>query len=125
MPKPLYRPFFAAPLLYITLLIGTPLAHASEIKVLMKDMKHSMRGAMASKTIPELSGYVTRLERDVQQASRQNYRSDQATYNEGMQTLGRELTAVDQEIHANNLTAAKQALRKINDSGKHYHHLLN
>jgi soluble cytochrome b562 len=114
----------ARTLLCVSLLAAAPVAHAGEIKMLMKDMKLAMRGAMASTTMPELSGYVTRLERDTQQASRQPYRSDQPTYDEGMQALRQELAEVNQAIHANDMNAAKQALRRINDTKKHYHDLL-
>jgi soluble cytochrome b562 len=111
-------------LLCVTLLAATPLVQAGEIKMLMKDMKLAMRGAMTSTTMPELSGYVARLESDAQQASRQPYRSDQPTYDEGMQALRQELAEVDQAIHVNDMNAAKQALRRINDTKKHYHDLL-
>lgn len=83
-----------------------------------------MQGAMDSRTIPEMKGYVTRLESDAQQASRQRYRNDQPTYDEGMRTLRDELADVDRAIQANDLSAAKQALRRINGSKKHYHDLL-
>ncbi|WP_081055723.1 cytochrome b562 [Burkholderia diffusa] len=99
-------------------------ACASEIKTLMRDMKHAMQGAMDSRTIPEMKGYVTRLESDAQQASRQRYRNDQPTYDEGMRTLRDELADVDRAIQANDPSAAKQALRRINGSKKHYHDLL-
>ncbi len=99
-------------------------ALAGEIKILMRDMKHAMQGAMASHTIPELSGYVARLESDVQQVSRQPYRDDQATYDEGMHALRDELVEVDRAIQANDLTGAKQALRRINGTRSHYHELL-
>ena len=115
----------ARTLLCVSLLAAAPLAHAGEIKMLMKDMKRAMQGAMASTTMPALSGYVARLESDTQQASRQPYRSDQPTYDEGMQALRQELAEVDQAIHANDMNAAKQALRRINDTKKHYHDLLN
>ena len=39
-------------------------------------------------------------------------------------TGARELTEVDRAIAANDLPAAKQALRRINDTKKHYHDLL-
>lgn len=99
-------------------------ACAGEIKTLMTDMKHAMRGAMESRTIPEMKGYVTRLESDAQLASRQRYRDDQPTYDEGMRTLRDELVAVDRAIEADDLSAAKQALRRIDDSKKRYHDLL-
>ncbi|WP_260433565.1 cytochrome b562 [Burkholderia sp. Bp8998] len=99
-------------------------ACAGEIKPLMKDMKHAMQGAMNSRTIPEMKGYVARLESDAQQAGRQRYRDDQPTYDDGMRTLHDELTEVDRAIEANDLPGAKQALRRINDSKKHYHDLL-
>jgi soluble cytochrome b562 len=112
-------------LLCVSLLAAAPLAHAGEIKILMKDMKQAMQGAMASTTVPELSGYVTRLEGDAQRARHLPYRGDQSTYDEGMQTLREELTEVDRAIQANDLNAAKQALRRINSTRKHYHDLLS
>jgi soluble cytochrome b562 len=42
-----------------------------------------------------------------------------------MQTLREELTEVDRAIQANDLNAAKQALRRINSTRKHYHDLLS
>lgn len=112
-------------LLCVSLLATAPLAHASEIKILMKDMKRALQGAMASTTMPELSGYVATLESDAQRASRQPYRGDQPTYDEGMQALRQELTEVDRAVQANDMNAAKQALRRITDTKKHYHDLLS
>ncbi|WP_244106774.1 cytochrome b562 [Burkholderia anthina] len=108
----------------VLLSVAAAPACAGEIKTLMRDMKHAMQGAMSSRTIPEMKGYVTRLENDALQASRQRYRDDQSTYDEGMGTLRDELTAVDRAIQANDLPAAKQALRRINGTKKHYHDLL-
>ncbi|ALV61658.1 MULTISPECIES: cytochrome b562 [Burkholderia cepacia complex] len=108
----------------VLLALAAPPVHAGEIKILMRDMKHAMQGAMSSRTIPELSGYVTRLESDAQQASHQSYRDDQPTYDEGMRILRDELTEVDRAIQANDLAAAKQALRRINGTRKRYHDLL-
>ena len=112
-------------LLCASLLAASPFAHAGEIKTLMKDMKLAMRGAMASTTMPQLSDYVARLERNVNLASHQSYRDDQPTYDEGMQTLRQELAEVDQAIQANDMTTAKSDLRKIDATRKHYHALLN
>lgn len=83
-----------------------------------------MRGALDSKTMPVLSRYVVRLKNDVHQASRLPYRSDQSTYDKGMLTLRNELTEVDRAIQANDMKAAKRALREINATKRHYHHLL-
>lgn len=118
-----FRLRFCAALGLLLSLAAAP-ACAGEIKTLMKDMKQAMQGAMNSQTIPEMNGYVTRLESDVQQASRQPYRDDQATYDEGMRTLRDELTEVDRAIQANDLAAAKAALRRINGTKKHFHDLL-
>ena len=90
----------------------------------MRDMNVAMQGAMASTTMPQLSEYVARLERDVQQASRQSYRDDQSTYDEGMQALRQQLAEVDQAIRVNDMNGAKKALRGINSTRKHYHDLL-
>ncbi len=54
--------------------------------------------------MPALSSYVGRLERDVEQASHQPYRDDQPAYDEGMQTLWRELAEIVQAIRANDMT---------------------
>ncbi|VWB96350.1 cytochrome B562 [Burkholderia lata] len=108
----------------VLLSVAAAPACAGEIKTLMTDMKHAMQGAMGSRTTAEMNGYVARLESDAQQASRQRYRDDQATYDEGMRALRDELTEVDQAIQANDLTAAKQALRRINSTKKRYHDLL-
>ena len=125
MPKLLPRVYFQALLLCAPLVIGAQMAHAGEIKVAMKEMKHALRGAIASTTMPELARYVAQLEKNAEQASRQSYRSDQATYDEGMQKLKQELAVVDQAIRANDINEAKQDLRKIDATRKHYHDLLN
>ncbi|WP_234745413.1 cytochrome b562 [Burkholderia sp. WTPI3] len=108
----------------VMLSVAAAPACAGEIKTLMTDMKHAMQGAMASRTTAEMNGYVARLESDAQQASRQRYRDDQATYDEGMRALRDELTEVDRAIQADDLSAAKQALRRINGTKKRYHDLL-
>ncbi|UMY33419.1 cytochrome b562 [Burkholderia contaminans] len=118
-----FRLRFCAALAVLLSLAAAP-ACAGEIKTLMRDMKHAMQGAMNSQTIPEMKGYVARLEGDAQQAARQRYRNDQPTYDEGMRTLQNELTEVDRAIQANDLSAAKQALRRINGTRKRYHDLL-
>lgn len=125
MSKLLPRVYLQALLVCAPLVIGAPVAHAGEIKVVMKDMKRAMQGAMASTSMPELSRYVAQLEKDAEQASRQPYRDDQATYDEGMQKLKQQLAATDDAIRANDMNAAKQALRSINGTRKHYHDLLN
>lgn len=109
------------------LLLCVPLtmAHASEIKVAMKDMKSAMRGALASTSMPELSHYVAQFERRAEQASRMPYRGDQATYDAGMQKLKQQLGAVDDAIRANDMNRAKRDLRMIDATRKHYHDLLN
>jgi soluble cytochrome b562 len=114
----------ASLLLCASLLAVSSFAQAGEIKMLMKDMKLAMQGAMASTTMPAFSSYVARLERDVEQVSHQPYRDDQPTYDEGMQALRRELVEVDQAIRANDMTTAKNALRRIDGTRKHYHDLL-
>lgn len=111
-------------LLCASLLAISPFSQAGEIKILMKDMKLAMQGALASTSMPEFSSYVVRLERDVEQASQQSYRDDQPTYDEGMQKLRQELVEVDRAVRANDMTAAKTTLRQINGTRKHYHDLL-
>ncbi|KAK43724.1 cytochrome B562 [Caballeronia jiangsuensis] len=124
MAKPrLYKNLRA--LLCASLLAAASLAHAGEIKTLMKDMKRAMQGALASTTMPELRGYVTRLESDAQQASREPYHGDQRTYDEGMQALREELAQVEEAIQANNMSDAKRALLQINSAKKRYHRLLS
>ncbi|MFM0327772.1 cytochrome b562 [Caballeronia glebae] len=121
--KPLYMSLRT--LLCASLIAAASSSHAGEIKTLMKDMKRAMQGAMASTTMPELSGYVARFESDTQLASRQPYHGDQHTYDEGMQALRQKLAEVDREIQAKNLSAAKRALLQINGMKKHYHDLLS
>ncbi|WP_186046633.1 cytochrome b562 [Burkholderia gladioli] len=123
MNSPSFRLRFCAALAVLLSVAASP-ASAGEIKTLMRDMKHTMQGAMNSRTIPEMKGYVTRLESDAQQASRQRYRDDQPTYDEGMRALQGELADVNRAIEANDLSAAKQALRRINGTKRHYHDLL-
>lgn len=110
--------------LAVLLSVAAAPACAGEIKTLMRDMKHAMQGAMNSRTVPEMKAYVARLDSDAQQASRQRYRDDQPTYDEGMRTLQGQLADVDHAIQANDLKAARQALRRINGTKKHYHDLL-
>jgi hypothetical protein len=43
----------------VLLSVVTASACAGEIKTLMRDMKHAMQGAMDSRTIPEMKGYVS------------------------------------------------------------------
>jgi soluble cytochrome b562 len=107
------------------LLVAAPLAHAGEIRTLMRDMNQAMKGAMASTTMPQLSSYVSRLERDARQASRQRYSDDQATYDEGMKALGQELAEVDRAIKADDMAAAKRGLHRIISTRNHYHNLLS
>ena len=114
----------ASLLLCASLLTVSSFAQAGEIKTLMKDMKLAMQAALASTTMPALSSYVARLERDVEQVSHQSYRDDQPTYDEGMQALRGQLAEVDQAIRANDMTTAKNALRRIDGTRKHYHALL-
>ncbi|AOR73461.1 cytochrome B562 [Burkholderia stabilis] len=118
-----FRLRFCAALAVLLSVAAAP-ACAGEIKTLMRDMKHAMQGAANSQTIPEMKAYMARLESDVQQASRQKYRDDQPTYDEGMRTLQGQLADVDHAIQANDLSAAKQALRRISGTKKHYHDLL-
>lgn len=118
-----FRLRFCAALAVLLSVAAAP-ACAGEIKTLMRDMKHAMQGAANSQTIPEMKAYMARLESDAQQASRQKYRDDQPTYDEGMRTLQGQLADVDHAIQANDLSAAKQALRRINGTKKHYHDLL-
>lgn len=110
---------------FVLLFLAASAAHAGEIKPLMRDMKSAMRGAMNSSTMAQFSGYVTRLENDATLAGRQPYRSDPATYREGMQALQREFGPVDEAIHANDLAGAKRELAKIDQTRRHYHDLLN
>lgn len=118
-----FRLRFCAALAVLLSVAAAP-ACAGEIKTLMRDMKHAMQGAANSQTIPEMKAYMARLESDAQQASRQRYRDDQPTYDEGMRTLQGQLADVDHAIQANDLSTAKQALRRINGTKKHYHDLL-
>ncbi|MCA8024810.1 cytochrome b562 [Burkholderia cepacia] len=123
MNSPSFRLRFCAALAVLLSVAAAP-ACAGEIKTLMRDMKHAMQGAANSQTIPEMKAYMARLESDAQQASRQKYRDDQPTYDEGMRALQGQLADVDHAIQANDLSAAKQALRRINGTKKHYHDLL-
>ncbi|OOA08442.1 hypothetical protein A8F55_26095 [Burkholderia cenocepacia] len=46
----------------VLLALAAPPVHAGEIKILMRDMKHAMQGAMSSRTIPELrDGFIKAL----------------------------------------------------------------
>ncbi len=123
MNSPLLRLRFCAALAVLLSVAAAP-ACAGEIKTLVRDMKHAMQGAANSQTIPEMKAYMGQLESDAQRASRQKYRDDQPTYDEGMRTLQGQLAEVDHAIQANDLSAAKQALRRINGTKKHYHDLL-
>ncbi|MGN6581325.1 MAG: cytochrome b562 [Bordetella sp.] len=107
------------------LLAAAPLAHAGEIRNLMRDMNQAMSGAMSSTTMPQLTRYVSRLERDAQQASQQHYGYDQGTYNQGMKALRQDLSKVDQAIKAGDMAAAKRELQQVIRTRNHYHHLLS
>ncbi|MCW3478924.1 cytochrome b562 [Neisseriaceae bacterium JH1-16] len=108
----------------LALLSAAPMAQAGPVKSLMKNMKQEMQNALNSNSMPEFSQHFARLKSDAQQASKQSYRSDQATYNEGMAQLEKELAVVEQNIQANNLQGAKDSLKSINKTKKHYHDLL-
>lgn len=107
------------------LLAAAPLAHAGEIRNLMRDMNQAMSGAMASTTMPQLARFVTRLEHDAQQASQQHYGYDQRTYSQGMNALRQDLSKVDQAIKAGDMAAAKRELQQVIRTRNHYHHLLS
>lgn len=100
-------------------------AQAGEVKKLMKDMKVAMQQAMASKSMPEFSQNFSRLQNDAKLASEQTWRADPALYKEGMQKLQFQFAAVDAQIKANNLAAAKSALNDANPIKKKYHNYLN
>lgn len=100
-------------------------AQAGEIKRVMKDMKVTMNGAMSSSSMAEFSSYFTRFQNDVAHAGKLPYKSDPSTYQQGMQELQKGMDAVNVQVHANNLQGAKEALRKLNSTKKHYHDLLN
>jgi len=108
----------------LALLSAAPMVQAGPVKSLMKNMKQEVQSALNSNSMPEFSQHFTLLKSDVQQASKQSYRSDQATYNEGIAQLEKELAVVEQNIQANNLQGAKDSLKSINKTKKHYHDLL-
>lgn len=109
----------------LALFSAAPMVQAGQVKSLMKDMKQEMQSALNSNSMPEFSQHFAQLKSDAQQASKQSYRSDQATYDEGMAQLEKELAVVEQDIQANNLQGAKESLKSINKTKKHYHDLLN
>ncbi|PRP72070.1 hypothetical protein BUE93_02745 [Chromobacterium amazonense] len=116
-----------APLVAIALLAvfsAAPMAHAGPVKSLMKNMKQEMQSALNSSSMPAFRQHFALLKSDVQQASKQSYRSDQATYDKGIAQLQKELAVVEQNIQANNLQGAKDSLKNINKTKKHYHDLL-
>jgi len=106
------------------MLVSAP-AHAGEIKRVMKLMKQDYNGAVNSTSIAEMAPYVHKLQADVTTASKLSLSGDQATYNKGMQTLLQQVGTVDHAVQANDLNAAKAALKQINMTRHHYHDLLN
>lgn len=101
------------------------MAQAGEVKKVMKDMKIAMQQAMDSKSMPEFSQKFSRLQNDAKLANAQAWKADPALYKEGMQKLQFQLDAVDAQIKANNLSAAKLALSNVNPIKKKYHNYLN
>lgn len=101
------------------------MAQAGEVKKVMKDMKIAMQQAMDSKSMPEFSQKFLRLQNDAKLANAQAWKADPALYKEGMQKLQFQLDAVDAQIKANNLSAAKLALSNVNPIKKKYHNYLN
>jgi len=100
-------------------------AHAGEVKKIMKDMKLAMQGALASQNMPDFIQNFTRLQNDTKQASVQTWKADASLYKEGMQKLQTQFDAVEVQVKANNLAAAKQALEQVNPIKKKYHNYLN
>lgn len=98
---------------------------ASPLKQDMRDMKRAFVGAMNSKSIQEFSLYAEQLQAGADAAGKLQFRDDPATYQEGMKTLQRDLSLMNQAIQSNDLRLAKNSLRAINDDRKHYHDQLN
>ncbi|AXE35481.1 cytochrome B562 [Chromobacterium phragmitis] len=111
-------------LLALTLLAPAP-AQAGELKVLMKDMKTALNGALGSASMPEFSRYLARLRNDADKAGKLPYADNPADYREGMRALSANLDKTEQLAHTGDLAAAKQSLQAANQTRKHYHRLLN
>ncbi|WP_028534306.1 cytochrome b562 [Paludibacterium yongneupense] len=103
----------------------SPTVLGNEVKQVMKDMRREYNAAMASTTIAEFGKNMASLHASVGSASHINFSSDPATYQQGMQELEQGLARVDLALKANDLAAAKNALRQMNSTKKHYHDLLN
>lgn len=111
-------------LLAIACLATTP-ARAGEIKTVMKDMKTTMKAALASNNMADFSKYFGQLQRDVNKAGTLPLKKDQPNYDKGIKELQQQLAAVSLAVKANDLPAAKAALQKTDPIKKHYHKLLN
>ena len=111
-------------LLTMACLAAAPV-QAGELKSTMKDMKTTLKSAMASSTISDFNTYFTRLQADIDKASKLPLKKDQATYDKGMKELQQQLQLVSQAVKANDLAAAKAALQKTDPIKKHYHKQLD
>ncbi|WP_174875007.1 cytochrome b562 [Vogesella oryzae] len=122
----LTRPFAQLGLTLLTLAcLATAPAQAGEIKNVMKDMKTTVKAAMASNSMADFNKYFTQLQADVAKASKLPLKKDQPTYDKGMKELQQQLDAVSQAVKANDLPAAKAALQKTDPIKKHYHKQLD
>lgn len=105
--------------------LATAPARAGEIKTVMKDMKTTMKAALASNNMADFSKYFGQLQRDVNKAGTLPLKKDQPNYDKGIKELQQQLAAVSLAVKANDLPAAKAALQKTDPIKKHYHKLLN
>ncbi|MEQ6291258.1 cytochrome b562 [Vogesella sp. GCM10023246] len=111
-------------LLAIACLATTP-ARAGEIKTVMKDMKTTMKAALASSSMADFNKYFAQLQNDVNKAGTLPLKKNQPSYDKGIKELQQQLAAVSLAVKANDLPAAKAALQKTDPIKKHYHKLLN
>ncbi|SCK11588.1 cytochrome b562 [Vogesella sp. LIG4] len=104
---------------------ATAPAQAGEIKNVMKDMKTTVKAALASNNMADFNKHFTQLQNDVAKASKLPLKKDQPTYDKGLKELQQQLDVVSQAVKANNLAAAKDALQKTDPIKKHYHKQLD
>lgn len=96
-------------------------AQASELKQTMREMKSAMKGAMKSSTIDEFAKYAAQLQTSSNHAGSLNFSDNPGVYRQGMDELRQEIVRMNEAIKANDLATAKEALRKIDSTRKHYH----
>jgi len=109
---------------FLGLMAVTSVAHADQLKQTMNDMKRAYRGAINSSSMAEFQQNAVRLQSAADAASRLSLGDNPTTYRQGMDELRQEIDIMNAAIKSNDLAAAKESLKRINSTRKHYHDLL-